>query len=114
MQLAELDRAHASVKRLRQIDDPAVVPVFIEILGHPRRGFVPGPDGPVEEDNARSRRAALGGLVEWHTPEARRAVQQSQFDRDPQLVKLATVALELFPGEWTGPTPETRRAASAA
>lgn len=110
MRLAELDQAHASVKRLRQINDPAVVPVFVEILSRPRKGFVPGPAGPLEADNARSRRVALGGLVEWHTPEARAAVVQCQFDRDPQIVKLAAVALELFPGDWNGPTPETRKA----
>jgi hypothetical protein len=109
LRMAELDVAHASVRCLRQIDDPAVVPVFIEILRTPRTGFLSSEAGPVEADNNRSRRAALGGLVEWHTPEAQQAVRACQFDRDPQIVKLAAVALELFPGEWTGPTPETRR-----
>ena len=110
MRLAELDIAHNSVKRLRQIEDPSVVPVFIEILQNPRNGYVAGDDGQsVQTDNDRSRRVALGGLVEWHTPEAQRAVQQCQYDRDPQIVKLAAVALELYPGEWKGPSAETRR-----
>ncbi len=110
LRLADLELAHASVKRLRQIKDPAVVSVFLEILRHPRTGYVPGPSGPSEVDNVRSRRVALGGLVEWHTPEAQQAVRQCHFDRDPQIVKLAAVALELFPGDWTGPTPEARKA----
>jgi hypothetical protein len=114
LRAAELEKAHASVKRLRKINDPAVIPVFIEILSNPRRGFVEGGTGPEEADNNRSRRVALGGLVEWHTPEAQRAVRQCHFDRDPQIVKLASVALELFPGEWTGPTPETHPQPPAA
>jgi len=110
MRLADLDIGHNSVRRLREINDPAVVPVFIEVLKNPRTGFVNGENGPVEADNARTRRVALGGLVEWHTPEAQQALRQCQFDRDPQIVKLAAVALEMYPGEWRGPTPETHKA----
>jgi hypothetical protein len=110
MRLADLDVGHASVRRLREINDPAVVPVFLEVLKTPRTGFVNGENGPVESDNNRTRRVALGGLVEWHTPEARQALQQCQFDRDPQIVKLAAVALEMYPGLWRGPTPETHKA----
>lgn len=112
LRLAELEAGHASAKRLRQINDPAVVAVFIEILQTPRTGFVAGENGPVEATNQRTRRVALGGLVEWHTAEAQQALRQCQFDRDPEIVKLAEVALEMFPGEWNGPTPETRRARS--
>ncbi|MGQ0605111.1 MAG: HEAT repeat domain-containing protein, partial [Anaerolineales bacterium] len=111
LRVAELDVGYNSVKRLRQVDDPSVIAVFIEILQNPRTGYITGEDGQsVQSDNDRARRVALGGLVEWHTPEAQRAVQQCQFDQDPQIVKLAAVALELYPGEWKGPTPETRKA----
>lgn len=110
MRVADLDVGHASVRRLREINDPAVVPVFLEVLKMPRTGFMAGENGPVESDNNRTRRVALGGLVEWHTPEARQALQQCQFDRDPQIVKLAAVALEMYPGLWRGPTPETHKA----
>lgn len=110
MRLAELESAYASVQRLRQIDDPAVIPVFIEILTHPRSGYLMEAAGPREADNARMRRAALGGLVEWHTPAAQQAVRACHYDRNPEVVKLAALALELYPGEWTGPTAETRKA----
>jgi hypothetical protein len=107
---AELELAHASVKRLRQIQDPAVIPVFIEVLSNPRTGFVPGEGGELlSGNNNHTRRLALGGLVEWHTPEAQQAVRACQFDRDPQIVKLAARALEMFPGAWKGPTEESRR-----
>jgi hypothetical protein len=111
LRVAELDIGHASIKRLRRLDDPVVIAVFIEVLQNRRTGYVTGEDGQsTQTANDRTRRVALGGLVEWHTPEAHRAVQQCQYDQDPQIVKLAAVALELFPGEWTGPTAETRRA----
>jgi hypothetical protein len=110
LRLAELESAYASVQRLRQIDDPAVIPVFIEILSHPRMGFLTDEHGPREVDNHRMRRAALGGLVEWHTPAAQQAVRACHYDRNPEIVKLAAQALELFPGEWTGRTAETRKA----
>lgn len=111
LRVAELEIAHNSVKRLRQVDDPNVIAVFVEILQNPRTGYTAGEDGQsVQSSNDPARRVALGGLVEWHTPEAQRAVQQCQFDKDPQIVKLAAVTLELYPGEWKGPTPETRKA----
>ncbi|MBL8058969.1 MAG: hypothetical protein JNK29_19845 [Anaerolineales bacterium] len=110
MRLAELEDAYTAVQRLRQIDDPAVVPVFIEVLSQPRQGFVLEEAGPREADNHRMRRAALGGLVEWHTPAAQQAVRACHYDRNPEVVKLAALALELYPGEWTGPTAETRKA----
>lgn len=110
LRVAELDIAHNSMKRLRHVDDPHVIAVFIEILQNPRTGYVTDENGEsVQSNNDRTRRVALGGLVEWHTPEAHRAVQQCQYDKDPQIVKLAAVALELYPGEWKGPTAETRR-----
>ncbi len=55
---------------------------------------------------------ALTRLIEWHTTSARDAVQARKFDRDPRIVRVATRALELFPGEWTGPL-KTVPAASA-
>jgi FtsZ-binding cell division protein ZapB len=108
---AELSIAEASVRRLREIQNPAVIPVFIEVLSHPRTGFVPGEQGLglVSGTNSHARRLALSALVEWHTPEAQRAVRAVQFDRDSQLAKRAGLALERFPGEWKGPTPESRR-----
>ncbi|MCS6909190.1 MAG: hypothetical protein NZM11_01270 [Anaerolineales bacterium] len=110
LRVADLDVGHNSVRRLREIKDPAVVSVFIEVLKTPRTGFVLSENDPVEADNSRTRRVALGGLVEWRTPEAQQALRQCQFDRDPQIVKLAAVALEMYPGEWRGPTPETHKA----
>jgi hypothetical protein len=46
-------------------------------------------------------------LIEWHTPDARQAVQARLFDRDEQIVRAAERALELFPGEWSGPLKGT-------
>jgi hypothetical protein len=110
LRLAELESGYASVQQLRQIDDPAVVAVFIEILSHPRMGFLTDENGSHEVDNHRMRRAALGGLVEWHTPAAQQAVRACHYDRNPDIVRLAALALELYPGEWAGPTAETRKA----
>lgn len=107
LRLADLDIAHRSVQRLAQITHPAVVPVLIEILENPRTGFVNTDRGPVEADNGRSRMVALLRLVEWHTPQAQAALRACLFDRDPSIVKAARKALELFPGEWTGPLKAT-------
>jgi len=74
------------------------------VLENPRTGFILGEDGSmVEADNHRSRMVALLRLIEWHTPEARMAVYQVQFDRDKDIVKAAKRALELFPEDWGGP-----------
>jgi HEAT repeat protein len=107
LRIADLDIAHRSAQRLAQIKYPAAIPVLVEILEKPRTGFVPGPAGPVEKDNGRSRMVALLRLVEWHTGEAQKALRARQFDRDPNIVKAAARALDLFPGEWTGPLTPT-------
>ena len=51
----------------------------------------------------RARMIALLRLIEWHTPPAKLAVHKVQFDQDPDIVKTARRALELFPEEWSGP-----------
>ncbi|MBI3764707.1 MAG: hypothetical protein HY260_22940 [Chloroflexi bacterium] len=102
--MADLDAAHESVLRLTRFNHPAVVPVFIEVLEHPRTGFV---NGDEEGNNDRSRMAALTRLVEWHTADAQNALKGRQFDRDPQIARVAARALELFPGEWAGPLKGT-------
>ncbi len=108
LNLADLDAAHESVKRLAQINHLAAISPLIEILSNPRTGYVQGQ----EDQNGNSRMVALTRLIEWHTTSARDAVQARKFDRDPRIVRVATRALELFPGEWTGPL-KTVPAASA-
>jgi hypothetical protein len=107
LRVADLDVAHRSTQRLAQIKFPAAIPVLVEILEKPRTGFVTGEAGTEERDNARSRMVALLRLVEWHTGEAQKALRARQFDRDPNIVKAAARALDLFPGEWTGPLTPT-------
>jgi hypothetical protein len=107
LRIADLDTAHRSTQRLAQIKYPAAIPALVEILERPRTGFVPGLNGPEERDNNRSRMVALLRLVEWHTGEAQKALRARQFDRDPNIVKAAARALDLFPGEWTGPLTPT-------
>lgn len=107
LRTADLDVAHKSTQRLAQIKYPAAIPVLVEILEKPRTGFVNGPQGPEERNNGRSRMVALLRLVEWHTGEAQKALRARQFDRDPNIVKAAARALDLFPGEWTGPLTPT-------
>ena len=104
VRLADLDAAHDSVLRLTRLNHPAVVPALIDVLEHPRTGFV---NGDEEGNNDRSRRVALTRLVEWHTADAQHAIRRRQFDRDPQVVHVAERALELFPGEWKGPLKGT-------
>jgi hypothetical protein len=101
--LADLDQAHAAVQRLAQIPHRAVVQVLIGLLENPRTGFVREGGEAVEKDNGKSRMVALLRLVEWHTPDAQAALAGRRFDRDPHIVRAAARALELFPGEWTGP-----------
>jgi hypothetical protein len=107
LRIADLDTAHRSTQRLAQIKYPAAIPALVEILERPRTGFVPGLNGPEERDNNRSRMVALLRLVEWHTGEAQKALRARQFDRDPNIVKAAARALDLFPGDWTGPLTPT-------
>ena len=107
LRIADLDVAHRSTQKLAQIKFPAAIPVLVEILEKPRTGFVTTESGTEERDNARSRMVALLRLVEWHTGEAQKALRARQFDRDPNIVKAAARALDLFPGEWTGPLTPT-------
>jgi hypothetical protein len=101
LNLADLEAAHESVKRLARINHLAVIPVLIEILAHPRSGFVQGQ----EERNGNSRMVALTRLIEWHTASAQAAILSRQFDPDPRIVRVALRSLELFPGPWNGPLP---------
>jgi hypothetical protein len=61
----------------------------------------------VDADNGRSRLVALLRLVEWHTADAQAALRGRKFDRDPAIVRAAAKALELFPGDWSGPLKTT-------
>ena len=104
MRVADLDMSYASVQKLAALNHLAAVPVLVEVLENPRTGFVKGEDGAMEEaNNNRSRMVALLRLIEWHTPDAKIAVQKLQFDQDKDIVKTAERALELFPDAWSGP-----------
>lgn len=103
LRVADLAVSHASVQRLAQVNDRNVIPVLIEIVEKPRTGYVEGEQGAQELENSRSRMVALLRLIEWHTPDAKQAVQARLFDRDEQIVRASERALELFPGEWSGP-----------
>jgi hypothetical protein len=107
MRSADLDMAHASVQKLAALNHITAIAPLIEILEKPRTGFVQSEGGTEEADNNRSRMVALLRLIEWHTPEVKMAVHKLQFDRDPNLVKTARRALELFPDEWNGPLKAT-------
>jgi hypothetical protein len=95
------------VQKLASLNHVTAIPSLIEILEKPRTGFVQSEEGSQEVDNNRSRMVALLRLIEWHTLEAKMAVHKLQFDRDPNLVKTARRALELFPDEWSGPLKAT-------
>ncbi len=107
LRLADLEVSHQSVQKLAQVDHPAVIPVLVEVLDNPRKGFLRKADGPIEADNERSRVIALLRLVEWHTPEAQFALRMHRFDRNPDIVKLVNQAMDLFPDEWTKPLSKT-------
>jgi hypothetical protein len=107
IRMADLDKAHEAVQRLVQVDHPTVVPALVEVMTSPRTGFVQATEGPQEATNERSRMAALLRLVEWHTAEAQSALRGMRFDRDQHLVKAAQKALEVFPGDWSGPLKES-------
>jgi hypothetical protein len=100
MRLGDLDAVYASVQRLSHLNHPAAIPVLIEIVETPRTGFAQGEGGMVEENNNRSREAALISLIQWHTPEAQTAIRARQRDRDAHIAQGAARALELYPGEW--------------
>jgi len=105
LRLADLDAAYQSVVRLTKLNHPQVIASLIAIVENTRTGFVnkPGQAEPSEESNGRLRLVALKRVIEWHTPEARRAVEARQMDRDRDVSYLATRALDAFPGEWKGP-----------
>ncbi len=100
MRLGDFDAVYASVQRLTRLNDPAVIPVLIEIVETPRTGFERGEGGMVEANTNRSREAALISLIQWHTPEAQAAVRARQRDREAHIAQGAARALELYPGEW--------------
>jgi hypothetical protein len=105
LRLSELDQAYQSVLRLTRMNHPGAIAVLVNIVDNQRTGFVrktPNSE-PVEVSNSRLRVAALKRLVEWHTPEARRAVEGQQLSRDEEVSYLCQRALEAFPGEWKGP-----------
>lgn len=103
LQLAELEVAHESVKKLAKINHTAAIPALIAVLENPRTGFVTAGENAEELDNTHSRIVALLKLVKWHTPDAKLAIQMRRFDKHSQIVSAAEKALELFPGEWNGP-----------
>jgi len=95
--------AHDSVKKLAKINHIAIIPALIEIVEQPRTGFMGDGEMTEESINVRSRMIALLRLVEWHTFEAQKAVLMRRFDQNKQITRAAERALELFPGEWSGP-----------
>jgi hypothetical protein len=102
--LADLDQAFDSVKRLARLEDPGVIQALVEIVNTPRTGFTLDEAGEAREgDNGRARLVALLRLVELHTEEAKSAVHARQFDRNTEISSTAKRALELFPGTWSGP-----------
>lgn len=105
LRLADLDAAYQSVVRLTRVNHPQVIASLVAVVENTRSGFVtkPGQSEAVEENNSRLRVLALKRLIEWHTPEARRAVEARQMDRDQDVSYLASKAMEAFPGEWKGP-----------
>ncbi len=103
VRFAELDSAHESVKQLAKINHLAVVPALIEVLENPRTGFVTRDSQVEETGNTHSRMVVLLKLVKWHTSDAQMAIRMRRFDLDGQIVSAAKRALELFPGDWTGP-----------
>ncbi len=105
LRLSELDAAYQSVIRLTKLNYPGTVPVLVQIVETARTGYIQKSpnDAPVEVNNSRLRVAALKRLIEWHTPEARRAVEAQQLSRDEEVSYLSQRALEAFPGEWKGP-----------
>lgn len=105
MRFADLDLAHQSVQRLARLQSPQVVPILAEILQSDRSGFTRPQEGdePIESSNTRSRMVALLRLVEWHTPEARSAIRNVQFDKDGEISRASKHALEVFPEAWSGP-----------
>ena len=107
LRVADLDVVHESVQYLSRMTHTSVIPILVEILESPRTGFIIEEGETIESNNDRSRMVALLRLVEWHTTEAKAAVQARHFDRDEHIVKAADRALELFPDPWSGPLKGT-------
>ena len=107
LRVADLDVVHESVQYLSRMTHPSVIPILIEILENPQTGFVIEEGETIESNNDRSRMVALLRLVEWHTADAKVAIKGRQFDRDEHIVKVSDRALELFPGQWSGPLKGT-------
>jgi hypothetical protein len=107
LRVADLDIVHDSVQYLSRMTHSSVIPILVEILENPRTGFVIEEGETRESDNDRSRMVVLLRLVEWHTADAKVAVQGRQFDRDEHIVKASDRARELFPGPWSGPLKGT-------
>jgi hypothetical protein len=104
MRSADPKLVYESVKRLTNINHPAVIPSLIEFVDKPQTTFTAAGGGSVEDEvSARSRMIALLRLVELHTSEAQAAVQKRRFDQNKQIAQAAQRALELFPGPWSGP-----------
>lgn len=110
MRVADLDASHEAVQALARMQAPQVVPALAEVLGSPRTGYVPDENDELQEtSNTRSRMVALLRLVEWHTAEARSAVQGVRYDKETEIAKAASHALEVFPEPWTGPLKRTAK-----
>jgi hypothetical protein len=107
LRLADIRDSHQSVKQLTTINHPAVIPALIEIMENPRTGYLQKEGKVREVENVRSRQIALLRLVEWHTPEAQKAIYMRRFDKNIDIVNFAEKALEMFPGEWDGTLPSS-------
>ena len=104
MRLADLDGSHEAVQALSRMQVPQAVAALAEVLRTQRTGYVPDENGELQEmSNTRSRMVALLRLVEWHTAEARVAVESVRFDKETEIAKAASHALEVFPEPWSGP-----------
>jgi hypothetical protein len=103
MRSADPSLVYVSIKRLTDINHPAVIPSLIEVIQKPQTTFVGEGGAGESEVSSRSRMIALLRLVEWHTSDAQSAVQMRRFDQNKQIARAAERALELFPGPWTGP-----------
>jgi len=108
LRLASIRDSQKAVKRLAEISNPAVIPALIEVLENPRKGYLEKEGEVLEVDNVRSRQVALLRLVEWHTPEAQRAIYMRRFDQNKDIVSFVEKALDLFPGDWDGTMPKPK------
>jgi hypothetical protein len=105
LRLLDLDAAQHSVQRLSHLNHPQTVPALVNVVEQARAGYTHanGAAEPADGNNQLLRVTALKRLVEWHMPEARRAIEKAQADSDPQVSYIARRALEVFPDEWVRP-----------